>query len=63
MTFQSSRNAASEALKKADEADGLKRQHSVELAQAHTALAQAEAHHELASALGALAGAVARWQR
>lgn len=63
MTFQKERNTASALLDEAGKVDGLPRQHKIDLASAHIALAQAEAHHELASGLNALAGAIARWQR
>lgn len=64
MTFQSSRNNAQTQLDAAaKESNGLKRQQTVELAQAYVALAQAEAFHELASGMNNLAVAIARWQR
>jgi hypothetical protein len=65
MTFHSSRNAAQTQLDAAAKpsANGLQREQAIELAQAHIALAQAEAFHELATGLSNLAVAVARWQR
>jgi hypothetical protein len=60
MTFHSSRNAANEALKEAAKSDGLKREQSMELAQAHIALAQAEAFHDLSTELGNVVQAIGR---
>lgn len=52
MTFQSSRNAAKTQLDNAEKSGAYD---TIELAKAHTALAQAEAFHELATALGNVA--------
>lgn len=60
MTFQSSRNAAQTQL---DAAAKSKAYDTLELAQAHVALAQAEAFHELATAMGNVANAIGGLRR
>lgn len=70
MTFHSSRNAANEALTEAGKgfagtspAAQTRGTRHFELAQAHIALAQAEAFHELATQLGNVAQAIAQGRR
>lgn len=63
MTFQSSRNAATNALRMVENNDGLQREQALQEAQAHIALAQAEAFHELATSLGNVAQAIAQGRR
>lgn len=67
MTFYSSRNAANEALKDAEKgfagssaAAKTRGERQLELAQVHTALAQAEAFHDLSAELGNIAQAIGR---